>query len=78
MKTPLPLSLPTDPEASEENLQLPTPQPNDDYDDDDDGDGDDVKGDRPRGWGTQYRRSYGDVPPTWIAKSVSWYMNDPL
>ena len=21
---------------------------------------------------------YGDVPLTWVAKSASWYMNDPL
>ena len=26
---------------------------------------------------TQYKRPYGDVPPTWVAKSASWYMNDP-
>ena len=31
-----------------------------------------------RGGGTQYKRPYGDVPPTWVAKSASWYMNDPL
>ena len=29
------------------------------------------------GWGTQNKRSYGDVPPTWVAKSAFWYMNDP-
>ena len=28
--------------------------------------------------GTQYKRPYGDVPPTWVAKSASWYINDPL
>ena len=28
--------------------------------------------------GTQYKRPYGDVLPTWAAKSASWYMNDPL
>ena len=28
--------------------------------------------------GTQYKRSYGDVPPTWKANSTSWYINDPL
>ena len=28
--------------------------------------------------GTQYKRSYGDVLPTWVAKSASWYMNDPI
>ena len=28
--------------------------------------------------GTQYKRLYGDVPPTWVAKSASWYINDPL
>ena len=26
--------------------------------------------------GTQYKRHYGDVPPTWVAKSASWYMNE--
>ena len=31
-----------------------------------------------QGEGTQYKRPYGDVPPTWVAKSASWYMNDPL
>ena len=31
-----------------------------------------------RGGGTQYKRPYGDVPPTWVAKSASWYINDPL
>ena len=30
------------------------------------------------GGGTQYKRLYGDVPPTWVAKSASWYLNDPL
>ena len=24
--------------------------------------------------GTQYKRPYRDVPPTWVAKSASWYM----
>ena len=24
------------------------------------------------------KRPYGDVPPTWVAKSASWYINDPL
>ena len=28
--------------------------------------------------GTQYKRLYGDVPLTWVAKSASWYMNDHL
>ena len=28
--------------------------------------------------GSQYKRPYGDVPPTWVAKSASWYMNDPF
>ena len=28
----------------------------------------------PGGGGAQYR----DVPPTWVAKSASWYKNDPL
>ena len=28
--------------------------------------------------GTQYKRPYRDVPPTWVAKSASGYMNDPL
>ena len=28
--------------------------------------------------GTQYKRPYGDMPPTWVAKSASWYLNDPL
>ena len=28
--------------------------------------------------GTQYKRPYGDVSPTWVAKSASWYLNDPL
>ena len=28
--------------------------------------------------GTQYKRPYGDVPPTWVAKSTSWYMNDSI
>ena len=28
--------------------------------------------------GTQYKRPYGDVPQTWVAKSASWYMNDLL
>ena len=28
------------------------------------------------GGDTQYRRPYGDVPPTWVAKSATWYMND--
>ena len=23
---------------------------------------------------TQYKRSYGDVPQTWVAKSASWYI----
>ena len=32
----------------------------------------------PGGGGTQYRRPYGDVPQTWVAKSAFWYMNDPL
>ena len=32
----------------------------------------------PRGVGIQYKRPYKDVPPTWVAKSASWYMNDPL
>ena len=27
---------------------------------------------------SQYKRPYRDVPPTWVAKSTSWYMNDPL
>ena len=27
---------------------------------------------------TQYKRHYGDKPPTWVAKSASWCMNDPL
>ena len=27
------------------------------------------------GVGTQYKRPYGDVPPTWVAKSASLYMN---
>ena len=27
--------------------------------------------------GTLYRRPYEDMPPTWVAKSASWYMNDP-
>ena len=27
---------------------------------------------------TQYKRPYRDVPPTWVAKSASWYLNDPL
>ena len=30
----------------------------------------------PGGGGTQYKRPYEDVPPTWVAKSTSWYMND--
>ena len=25
------------------------------------------------GWGTQYKRLYGDVPPTGVIKSASWY-----
>ena len=30
-------------------------------------------------WGsTQFKRPYRDVPPTWVAKPASWYMNDPL
>ena len=29
-----------------------------------------------RGGVTRYKRPYGDVPPTWVAKSVSWYMNE--
>ena len=28
--------------------------------------------------GTLYKRPYGDVPPTWVAKSASWYISDPL
>ena len=28
--------------------------------------------------GTQYKRPNGDVPPTWVAKSASSYMNDLL
>ena len=28
--------------------------------------------------GTQYKRPYGNVLQTWIAKSASWYINDPL
>ena len=31
-----------------------------------------------RGGGTQYKRPYGDVPPTLVAKSAFWYMNNPL
>ena len=33
-----------------------------------------------RGGGTQYKRPRGggDVLSTWVAKSASWYMNDPL
>ena len=27
---------------------------------------------------TKYKRPYEDVPPTWVPKSGSWYMNDPL
>ena len=27
---------------------------------------------------TRYNATYGDVLPTWVAKSDSWYMNDPL
>ena len=30
------------------------------------------------GRGTQYKRPYENVPPIWVAKSASWYMNDPL
>ena len=30
------------------------------------------------GGGTQYKRSYRDVPQTWVAKLASWYINDPL
>ena len=30
------------------------------------------------GGGTQYKTPYRDVPPTWVAKSTSRYMNDPL
>ena len=26
--------------------------------------------------GTQYKIPYGNVPPTWVAKSASLYMND--
>ena len=29
------------------------------------------------GGGTQYKRPYRDVPPTWVAKSASWYMGAP-
>ena len=28
-------------------------------------------------WGTQYKRPNRDVPPTWVAKLASWYINDP-
>ena len=28
--------------------------------------------------GTQYKRPYKDVPPTWVAKSASWSLNDLL
>ena len=28
--------------------------------------------------GTQYKRPCGDMLPTWVGKSASWYMNDPL
>ena len=31
----------------------------------------------PGGYSVQ-KRPYGDVPPTWVAESASWYMNDPL
>ena len=31
-----------------------------------------------QGGGTQYKRPYGNVPPTQVAKSASWYVNDPL
>ena len=24
------------------------------------------------------KKPYRDVPPTWVAKSAFWYMNDPL
>ena len=27
---------------------------------------------------TQYKKSSRDVPPTWVAKSASWNINDPL
>ena len=32
------------------------------------------------GRGTQYKRPYidGDMPPTWVAKSASWYMNGSI
>ena len=30
------------------------------------------------GGGTQNKRPNGDVPPTWVIKSNSWYMNDPV
>ena len=26
--------------------------------------------------GTQYKRPYGDVPPTWVVKSTFWYISD--
>ena len=28
--------------------------------------------------GTQYKRTYGDMPQTFVAKSASGYVNDPL
>ena len=28
--------------------------------------------------GTQYKSAYRDVPQTWVAKSASWFINDPL
>ena len=28
--------------------------------------------------GNWYKRLYGDVPSTWVAKAASWYMNGPL
>ena len=31
-----------------------------------------------RGGGTRYKIPYGDVPPKWVAKSASLYLNDPL
>ena len=30
------------------------------------------------GGGCQYKRPHGDMLPTRVAKSASWYMNDPL
>ena len=28
--------------------------------------------------GTRYKRPKGDMPQAWVAKSVSWYISEPL